>query len=213
MPVEKKGILEKIMEKLGLTKEDDIDSIDTGYVPFASHKKLKRDIKDFSSEIKIVKGKLNPPHCFKWLIKDIIAGSAQIKKLNELAWLKENGIKAIVTLRLNPLDKNFIESLGFEYLFLPIVRVPSLIKIKLFLNFVNLMIAQNKPVLIHCRNGLGRTGMMLAMYLIDKGYYPDDAIKEIETYNPKAIEHYEQYAAIKRYFKIKEKPKEYAVKV
>ncbi len=185
--------------------KDSEDRKDTGIVPFETVYSRYEKV-DLDELIKKVEGELRPPPLFKWLIKDIIAGSAQLNSLAELAWLNRMNVKGIVTLRLEPLNKNFIEALGFDYLFLPIVRVPSLSQIKLFLHFVRLMLAQGKPVLVHCRNGLGRTGTMLAIYLIDIGYYPDDAVKEIESkYHHAAITHYEQYAVIKRFFRYRKK--------
>lgn len=141
----------------------------------------------------------HPPQNFNWLITDKIAGSARPKNIKELMWLKKHNIKAIATVMLFPLDKKLIHDLRFEYLFLQVPRVPTPLQIKIFINFVDLMLAQNKPVLIHCRNGLGRTGTMMALYLISKGYTAEAAILRVKKYSSMAIEHYEQYNLLYRF--------------
>jgi len=139
------------------------------------------------------------PQNFNWLIMNKIAGSARPNSVEELLWLKNHNIKAIATVMLFPLDRQLVHDLGFEYLFLQIPRVPTPLQIKVFINFVDLMLAQDKPVLIHCRNGLGRTGTMIALYLVGKGYTAEAAILRVKKFSPMAIEHYEQYNSIYRF--------------
>ena len=47
-------------------------------------------------------------------------------------------------------------------------------------------------VLIHCRGGLGRTGLFVSRLLIEYGWSPDKAILEVRAARPGAIETQEQ---------------------
>lgn len=43
-------------------------------------------------------------------------------------------------------------------------------------------------VLLHCRGGLGRTGLVAALLLIEEGAAPEDAIRSVRAARPGAIE-------------------------
>lgn len=55
------------------------------------------------------------------------------------------------------------------------------------------LIADGKKILTHCKGGLGRTGTVAALLLIEAGHYPpDEAIAIVRRARPKAIETREQ---------------------
>lgn len=47
-------------------------------------------------------------------------------------------------------------------------------------------------VVVHCRGGLGRAGMVASMLLIEQGVAPEDAIRRVRAARPGAIETKEQ---------------------
>lgn len=53
-------------------------------------------------------------------------------------------------------------------------------------------LAAGGRTVLHCRGGLGRTGMIAAMLLIETGAVPDDAIRIVRSVRPRAIETAEQ---------------------
>jgi protein tyrosine phosphatase len=53
-------------------------------------------------------------------------------------------------------------------------------------------LANGDRVLVHCRGGLGRTGLVVAQLLIETGVSPDEAIKSVRTARKGAIETEEQ---------------------
>lgn len=53
-------------------------------------------------------------------------------------------------------------------------------------------LANGNRVLVHCRGGLGRTGLVVAKLLIETGVSPDEAIKSVRTARKGAIETEEQ---------------------
>ena len=100
-------------------------------------------------------------------------------------WLLDQGFRSIVSFRRERGDeRDRILSLGFEnYLWLNVEdeKDPTDDQAKRFLDFVT--DAENWPVLIHCKVGLGRTGTMAALirYAVD-GWPMDEAIKEARAY-------------------------------
>ena len=59
-------------------------------------------------------------------------------------------------------------------------------------------LAKGRCAVIHCRGGLGRTGLVAARLLVELGYKPDQAIDEVRRARPGAIETTEQEQYVKR---------------
>jgi atypical dual specificity phosphatase len=118
-----------------------------------------------------------------------------------LSELRNIGIRAIVCLVEWPVDEILMRSMGFEYLQLkvPSFMPPTQEQIDRFIDFVESMEKQSKPVVVCCRMGWGRTGSMLASYLVRKGFDADSAIKEVRRSRPRSVESPEQEEAIREY--------------
>jgi atypical dual specificity phosphatase len=138
---------------------------------------------------------------FSWLVEGKIAGAALSDSGETLSELWGLGIRAIVCLVEWPVDEGLMRSMGFEHFHLkvPSFMPPTQEQIDRFIDFVENMEKQGKPVLVCCRMGLGRTGSLLAAYLVRKGFDADSAIKEVRGSRPRSVESPEQEEAIREY--------------
>jgi atypical dual specificity phosphatase len=144
---------------------------------------------------------------FSWLIEGVIAGMGQpggygsngrVTLKTDLRRLQEKGIGAIVSLTETPLHRETVEQLGFDYLHLPIADMgtPSMGEIDQFIEFVREVSGQRKGVVVHCGAGIGRTGVMLACYLVSQGRPTGRAIGAVRTKRPGSIETADQELAV-----------------
>lgn len=60
-------------------------------------------------------------------------------------------------------------------------------------------VASGKRVAVHCGAGLGRTGTMLACYLVQQGADADTAVEKVRAVRPGSVETAEQYQAVRDY--------------
>ncbi|MFW5856451.1 MAG: fused DSP-PTPase phosphatase/NAD kinase-like protein, partial [Planctomycetota bacterium] len=95
----------------------------------------------------------------------------------DLAFLRREGVGAVVSLtpkRLDP-DELALHELAGLHLPIPDFTAPTQAQIDRFVRFVDEQVAAGRAVVAHCGAGQGRTGTMLACYLVREGWTPDDA--------------------------------------
>jgi atypical dual specificity phosphatase len=138
---------------------------------------------------------------FSWLVEDKIAGAALSDSVESLSELWNLGIRAVVCLVEWPVDEDLMRRVGFEYMLLkiPSFMPPTQEQIDKFIVFTKDMEEKDKPVVVCCRMGWGRTGCMLASYLVSKGFDAETAIEEVRRKRPRSVESPEQEEAIRDY--------------
>ena len=147
------------------------------------------------------------PYNFSFIIPELLAGMAcpgvMSPLVQDLQELQENGISSIVTLTEYPLPHELLEAAGFDYLHLPIIDLtpPTMQQIYTFNEYIADKHQAKRGVAVHCAAGMGRTGTMLACYLVYIGETAEDAIDSIRTIRPGSIETSDQEEIIYRFYK------------
>lgn len=145
---------------------------------------------------------------FSFVLPGLLAGMAKPGATNDLAqdlaFLRTEGIKAILSLSESGLDENSISKNGFSYLHIPVddFTAPTIAQIEQGMDFIEHMIqVEKKSVVVHCGAGCGRTGTFLACYFVKQGEEPGEAIHLVRSVRPCSIETGSQREVVYRYAK------------
>jgi len=142
------------------------------------------------------------PDNFSWLVDDKLAGSAIPTSKDEINWLHEQGVKSIVTIREEPLDENWVGEMKYLHVHSNDMGVPTFDDLKESVDFIHNRIEDNEPVMVHCLAGLGRTGTILACYLIKyEKMSAEDAIQHVREKRHGSIQSFVQEELIFQYAK------------
>jgi protein-tyrosine phosphatase len=109
-------------------------------------------------------------HRIHWLTDDIAIASEP--SLDDWLGVREAGIRCVVDLREEmPDNANVVEALGLSYLRLPIVegRAPTQAELIAATSWIDERISSEGPVLIHCREGRGRSATIAVATLVRLG--------------------------------------------
>lgn len=109
---------------------------------------------------------------------------------DDLVELRNCGIGAVINLLNLPGDALIYRDAGFDFLLVPLSdgAAPTPEQATEAVHFIDKHLADHRAVAVHCAAGLGRTGTVLAAYLVARGASASHAISRVRAVEPAAIE-------------------------
>jgi atypical dual specificity phosphatase len=138
------------------------------------------------------------PYGFSWIEKPLLAAMARPSSLEELHWLRRQGIELLVSLTEDPLRRDWLDEAGLLAFNVPMedMEAPTQEQLERCVSAMNRAMQRNMGVAVHCGAGLGRTGAVLASYLVSKGHPAENALARVRRLRPGSIETDEQAEAV-----------------
>lgn len=136
----------------------------------------------------------------KWITPDIAVGYAP-RSQDALSTIRGNGIEAIVNLCAECYDLHLSEKkAGFDVWYLPVQDedAPSMEDLERTLDWLAQCIRNGKKVLVHCRFGIGRTGTVVAAYLMREGFSLKEALAKM-SHTPSKPMSRRQFGLLKKH--------------
>jgi len=142
------------------------------------------------------------PEEFSWVVPGVVAAmSRPLDTRKAFEFFKDENIDVVITLTESPLNLALVEEFGLEYHHLPIrdFAAPRPEQVDRFVEIIEKARTAGRKVVVHCLAGRGRTGTMLACYLVSRGRSPEEALKEVRALRPGSVETKEQEQAVRAY--------------
>jgi atypical dual specificity phosphatase len=143
---------------------------------------------------------------FYWMIPDMLAGCSRPGGRDgaedvldaDLAWLRCQGIGAVLSVTETPLAARALARHGLASLHLPVadLTAPAPLQLARALSFLDWQRAHDVPTVVHCLMGQGRTATVLAAHLIRGGLSADEALRELRALCPGAVSSADQERAL-----------------
>ena len=130
------------------------------------------------------------PYDFGWFDENVAASGRPVDR-SQLRYVASLGINVVISLTEDPIPEEFVRDLGLECYHLPMRdhQMPDGETLERAARLVVDLTRSGKKVLVHCAAGQGRTGTVLAAYLILKdGISAEEAIRRVRSLRPGSIE-------------------------
>jgi atypical dual specificity phosphatase len=136
-----------------------------------------------------------------WLYPDRLLACGYPWGADGLASLAERGIALVVNLHERGHDPERLARCGLTEVHLPVpdFMAPTEDQLARGVHAISRALVAGQRVAVHCAAGLGRTGTLLACYLVSTGLEPSAAIARVRTVRPGSVETSEQQAAVEAF--------------
>jgi atypical dual specificity phosphatase len=179
-------VLEETGEGERLRGVSDEELLERGYLP---------------EQIGMLRSALVMLRNFSWVVPGEVAGCARPHMAASLKTLAAEGVKTVMTLTEEPLPAAWVAGAGLEAMHIAVsdMGAPTPEQLEEAVAAIDASVAAGKPVAVHCLAGIGRTGTVLAAYLVHRGRSAEEAIREVRRLRPPSLETAAQENAVKQY--------------
>jgi atypical dual specificity phosphatase len=139
------------------------------------------------------------PHVFDWVLPEQLGACVNpYVSQSAVVELQSHGISMLVNLHERPDPDDILAQLQAQTVHLPVPdsHAPTQHQLDEGVAAIENALKEGQRVAVHCGAGLGRSGTLIAAYLVSQGSSPDDAMAQVRNARPGSIETLEQEAAV-----------------
>ena len=145
------------------------------------------------------------PNGFAWLVPGRLAGTSMPGVVSpidhDLALLHQCGITMLITLTERDIAQEPLARHGLKNLHLPIRdrEPPTVAQIQMLLKRMEMLLNKGEVLAVHCLAGIGRTGTVLAAWLVREGLTATEALRRVRLIDHQYVQSAEQEAFLQAY--------------
>lgn len=154
-----------------------------------------RGVEDASMVGRVILANYRGPTGFHWIVPGRLAGCAEPGVSAAIDYdmdlLHNMGITHLITLTEKDLDQSALARNGLCNIHLPIYdrEAPSMAQTYMLVRRMQVLLDQGAVLAVHCRAGIGRTGTILAAWLIrEGGLSASNAISRLRSIYPSYVQ-------------------------
>ena len=144
---------------------------------------------------------MSQPHGFTWIEQPLLAAMGRPDSLEELQWLRQQGIEILISLTEDPPRRQWVNEAGLMLVHVPVIdmEAPTQDDLDKCLAVIDRAHERKMGVGVHCGAGLGRTGVILACWFVTKELNAKNAVARVRRLRPGSIETPEQEEAVSEF--------------
>jgi atypical dual specificity phosphatase len=129
---------------------------------------------------------------YNWIADGKLMASVYPTDTDYLNYLRDSeGIRTSINLSEYPWPDGWQKESGIVSHHFPVIDMTAPSEDDV-MEIIGIIDGSNGPVMIHCAAGIGRTGTVMALYLVEHGMDPSDAISHVRERRPGSIQTYSQ---------------------
>lgn len=141
------------------------------------------------------------PPVFTWIDKPKLAALAMPESVDDLSWLRRNGIDVLLSLSEAAPPRHWLNDAGLMGVHVPVedMTAPTLRQLEMSVETITRAHKSGMGVAVHCAAGKGRTGTILAAYFVATGMPAHTAIEKVRELRPGSVETKSQESVIEEF--------------